>query len=61
MSPQDLMEMATFAFNLIGLVICLLGLTLAQRMPRRWPGYTLAAGGFLIAASPLFYQMLAGG
>ncbi|PMR75494.1 hypothetical protein [Billgrantia endophytica] len=59
MSPQELIEMSTFAFNLIGLVICLIGLTLVQRMTQRWPGYALAVAGFLIAALPLFYKMLA--
>ncbi|EWG99806.1 hypothetical protein [Halomonas sp. BC04] len=59
MSPQELIEMFTLVFNLIGLVICLVGLTLAQRMRHRWPGYVLAVAGFLVAALPLFYKMLA--
>ena len=61
MPLQELMEMAIFLFNLTGLAICLIGLTLAQRMRQRWPGYALAAGGFLVAATPLLYQMLAAG
>ncbi|EWH01739.1 hypothetical protein [Halomonas sp. BC04] len=59
MSPQELIEMFTLVFNLVGLVICLAGLTLAQRMRHRWPGYALAVVGFLVAALPLFFKMLA--
>ena len=61
MPLQELMEMAILLFNLAGLAICLIGLTLAQRMRHRWPGYALAAGGFVVAATPLLYQMLAVG
>ncbi|MFY0991517.1 hypothetical protein [Halomonas sp. C05BenzN] len=60
MSPQHFLEMATFAFNLVGLVVCIIGLTLAHRTRHRWPGYLLAASGFLIAASPVLYQLIAG-
>lgn len=60
MSPQHFMEMATFTFNLIGLVVCLAGLTLAHRTRHRWPGYLLAGGGFLIAATPMLYTLFAG-
>lgn len=59
MSLQLYLEIASYAFNLIGLVVCLAGLTLAQRTRHRWPGYLLAVGGFLIAAFPVLYQMLA--
>jgi ABC-type arginine/histidine transport system permease subunit len=52
--------MFTFIFNLVGLVICIVGLTLAQRREKRWPGYALAVFGFFIAASPLWYQLFAG-
>ena len=60
MSPQHFLEMATFAFNLVGLVVCLVGLTLVHRTRHRWSGYLLAATGFLIAAFPLLYQLFAG-
>ncbi|RCV89772.1 hypothetical protein [Billgrantia montanilacus] len=60
MSPQELIEMFTLVFNLIGLAICLVGLTLAQRMRHRWPGYAMAVAGFLVAALPLFYKMWLG-
>lgn len=53
-----ILGMFTFVFNLIGLVICLVGLTLAQRMAKRWPGYTLAGLGFLIATIPIWGQWL---
>ncbi|MBF8222472.1 MULTISPECIES: hypothetical protein [Halomonadaceae] len=55
MSPQDTLEMATFLFNLLGLVICLLGLTLARR--RRLLGYGIAVTGFVIAAAPMLAQL----
>ncbi|CAM4177307.1 hypothetical protein VRRI112168_16885 [Vreelandella rituensis] len=58
MSPQYWLEAATLAFNLVGLVVCLVGLTLAQRMRRRWPGYLIALIGFLIAATPMFHQYI---
>lgn len=60
MSPAHFMEMATFTLNLLGLLICLAGLTLAHRTRHRVPGYALAGVGFLVAASPLLYQMAAG-
>lgn len=58
MDPQQWLEAATLAFNLIGMVVCLVGLTLAQKMTRRWPGYILAAVGFLIATLPMLSQLL---
>ncbi|MCC5884302.1 MAG: hypothetical protein JJU25_16920 [Halomonas sp.] len=62
MTPM--LGMFTFVFNLIGLVICLLGLTLAQRREKRqqqrWPGYALAGLGFLVATTPLWVQGLSG-
>ncbi|WP_104202498.1 hypothetical protein [Billgrantia saliphila] len=59
MAPLDMLGMFAFVFNLVGLIICIVGLTLAQRMPKRWPGYTLAGVGFVIAATPLWAQLLA--
>ncbi|MWJ29414.1 hypothetical protein LG290_04215 [Halomonas sediminis] len=58
MFPQYWLEAATPAFNLVGLVVCIGGLTLAQRMTRRWPGYVIALIGFLIAATPMLYQYI---
>ncbi|PKH63417.1 MULTISPECIES: hypothetical protein [unclassified Halomonas] len=54
MDPQQWLEAATLAFNLIGMVVCLVGLTLT----RRWPGYTLAGVGFLIATLPMLSQLV---
>ncbi|MBB3330341.1 ascorbate-specific PTS system EIIC-type component UlaA [Halomonas campaniensis] len=59
MSPQHFLEMATFTFNLVGLVVCIGGLTLAHRTRHRVPGYLLAGLGFLIAASPVLYPLIA--
>jgi glucose dehydrogenase len=60
MTPM--LGMFTFVFNLIGLVICIAGLTLAQRRGKhqqtRWPGYILAGLGFLVATTPLWIQGL---
>lgn len=58
MDPQQWLEAATLAFNLIGMVVCLVGLTLAQKMTRRWPGYALAGVGFLIATLPMISQLV---
>ncbi|MCL5424764.1 hypothetical protein ACQKE4_01460 [Halomonas sp. NPDC076908] len=58
MSPQDWLEAATLAFNLIGMVVCIAGLTLAKKMTRRWPGYVIAVIGFQIATMPMFYQLV---
>lgn len=58
MNPQLWLEAATLTFNLIGMLICILGLTLAQKMSRRWPGYVIAVIGFLVATMPLFYQLV---
>ncbi|WP_422102430.1 hypothetical protein [Vreelandella sp.] len=57
MDPQQWLEAATLAFNLIGMVVCLVGLTLAQKMQRRWPGYSLAVVGFIIATLPMLSQL----
>ncbi len=57
-----MLGMFTFIFKLLGLVICLAGLTLAQRRGKlqqtRWPGYTLAGLGFLVATTPIWIQGL---
>ncbi|MCE8032520.1 MAG: hypothetical protein LPK20_17955 [Halomonas sp.] len=63
MTPM--LGMFTFVFNLVGLVICLAGLTLAQRrakhQQKRWPGYALAGFGFLVATTPIWAQWLLAG
>lgn len=57
-----LLGMFTFVFNIVGLVICLFGLTLAQRRGKRklkrWPGHALAGLGFLVATLPIWGQWL---
>lgn len=58
MNPQLWLEAATLTFNLIGMLICILGLTMAQKMTRRWPGYVIAVIGFLVATMPMFYQLV---
>lgn len=58
MDSQQWLEAATFAFNLIGMVVCLIGLTLAQKMQRRWPGYSVAVIGFIIATLPMLSQVV---
>ncbi|MFO8044418.1 MAG: hypothetical protein R6U30_00915 [Halomonas sp.] len=60
MSPQHFMEMASFTFNLVGMVVCIGGLTLANRTRHQVLGYLMAGTGFLIAASPLLFAMFAG-
>ncbi len=56
MTPM--LGMLTFIFNFVGLAICLLGLTLAKRMSKRWPGYSLAVLGFCVATIPIWGQWL---
>jgi MFS superfamily sulfate permease-like transporter len=58
MNPQLWLEAATLVFNLTGMLICILGLTMAQKMTRRWPGYVIAVIGFLVATMPMFYQLV---
>ncbi|MGM0783293.1 MULTISPECIES: hypothetical protein [Halomonadaceae] len=53
-----LLEMLTIPFNLLGLVVCLVGLTMARRRERRWPWYGMAGAGFLIAATPTLLAQL---
>lgn len=58
MHPQDVLEAATIVFNLVGMVVCIAGLTLAKKMSRKWPGYVMAVIGFQIATMPMFYQLV---
>ncbi|WNK19410.1 hypothetical protein P1P91_11190 [Halomonas piscis] len=48
----------SMVFNIIGMVLGVGGLLIAQRSARRWPGYSMTALGFLIATLPLWYQFL---
>lgn len=57
MTLGHFMQMAGYLFNIIGIVVCLAGLTLARRPSRRVIGYAIAVLGFLIAASPLLAQL----
>jgi len=58
MTPYELLQMLSYVFNILGLLICIGGLTLARRQNQRLLGGALAVLGFLIAASPVLVQML---
>ncbi len=58
MTPYELLQMLGYALNILGLLVCIGGLTLARRPERRLLGGSLAALGFLIAASPVLVQLL---
>lgn len=47
----------SMVFNIIGMVLGVGGLLLAQRSTRRWPGYSMTAAGFVIATLPFWYQL----
>lgn len=57
MTIGPFLGMASYLFNILGIVVCLVGLTLARRPHRRRVGYAMAVLGFLIAASPLLAQL----
>lgn len=57
MLSSQVLDMASYLFNILGIVVCLVGLTLAKRVERRPLGLSLAVLGFLIAASPLFTRL----
>jgi hypothetical protein len=57
MTPYDLLQMLAYAFHLVGLLICLAGLTLARRAEHRLHGRLIAVMGFLIAAAPALVQL----
>lgn len=57
MTAYHLFQMLGYAFNLLGLLVCIGGLTLARRERHRRLGYGLAVLGFLIAAAPLLAQL----
>lgn len=48
----------SMVFNIVGMVMGVGGLLLAQRSHRRWPGYTITGVGFVIATLPFWYQLL---
>ncbi|MGM0535608.1 MAG: hypothetical protein ACQER5_05975 [Pseudomonadota bacterium] len=58
MTPFELLQMLGYALNILGLLVCIGGLTLARRPDRRLLGGGLAVLGFLIAASPVLVQLL---
>jgi hypothetical protein len=57
MTAYDLLQMLTYAFHLVGLLVCLAGLSLARRPERRLTGRTVAVFGFLIAILPVLLQL----
>lgn len=58
MTAYQLLQMLGYALNIVGLVVCIAGLTLAKRERHRLIGRLLAVLGFLIAASPVLVQLL---
>ncbi len=58
MTAYQLLSMLGYAFNVVGLLVCLGGLSLARRPRHRWLGRLLAALGFGIATTPLLAQLL---
>ncbi|GHE20060.1 hypothetical protein [Halomonas urumqiensis] len=60
MNPDPVWSMLNYALHLIGLLICLGGLTLARKPRHRLLGRMLAGGGFLVAASPTLYALVVG-
>ncbi|GGX91530.1 hypothetical protein GCM10007160_18650 [Litchfieldella qijiaojingensis] len=57
MSAYELLDMAKIAFNIVGLLVCLAGLSLVKYRRRKVLGAGLAVLGFLIAASPMLAQL----
>lgn len=58
MTTYDLLQMLGYVFNILGLLVCIGGLTLARRPDRRLLGRSLAVLGFVIAAGPVLVQLL---
>ncbi|MCL7940637.1 hypothetical protein M8009_10050 [Halomonas sp. ATCH28] len=58
MTTYDLLQMLGYVFNILGLLVCIGGLTLARRPDRRLLGRSLAVLGFVIAAAPVLVQLL---
>ncbi|SDO88377.1 MULTISPECIES: hypothetical protein [Halomonas] len=60
MNPDPVWSMITYVCNILGMLICLGGLSLAHYSRYRWPGRVLAGAGFLLAASPTLYGLFLG-
>lgn len=58
MTFSQMLPMLGYVFNLIGIVVCICGLTLARNPHRRPLGVALVILGFLIAASPMILQLV---
>lgn len=58
MTAYQLLPMLSYLFNIIGIALCIAGLTLARNRRRRVIGGLIAVIGFLIAASPMLVQLL---
>ncbi|MDN3522506.1 hypothetical protein [Halomonas ramblicola] len=59
MNPDPIWSMLNYALHVVGLLVCLAGLTLARGERHRAAGRLLAGAGFLIAASPTLYALVA--
>ncbi|MEQ6916708.1 hypothetical protein [Halomonas aquatica] len=57
MTTFELLQMLGYVFNILGLLVCIGGLTLARRPGRRLLGRSLAVLGFVIAATPVLLQL----
>ncbi|MEC9484141.1 MAG: hypothetical protein UMU75_12610 [Halomonas sp.] len=57
MTFAQTLGIAGYLFNVLGIVVCLVGLHLARQPSRRLLGRGLAVLGFLIAATPLLLQL----
>ncbi|MCE0733207.1 hypothetical protein LWH48_10415 [Halomonas sp. G15] len=60
MNPDPIWSMITYVFNILGMLVCLGGLTLAHTTRHVWPGRVIAGAGFLLAASPTLYGLITG-
>ncbi|MGO2131377.1 MAG: hypothetical protein ACTH3D_00555 [Halomonas sp.] len=58
MNFNQMLPMFGYVFNVIGIVLCIVGLTIARNKHRRVLGGILVVLGFLIAASPMLMQMM---
>ncbi|WP_027967199.1 hypothetical protein [Halomonas halocynthiae] len=58
MNFNQLLPMLGYIFNIIGIVLCIVGLTIAREPHRRILGSVLVVLGFLVAASPMLMQII---
>lgn len=58
MTAYQLLPMFSYMFNIIGIVLCITGLTLVRNRHRRVLGGLITLIGFVIAASPMLAQLL---